>query len=238
MKTIFRLRSVLAAASLLFFCLADRHPPPVVPEAELSAYVSGPDLSANESGCQLDPNYEPVSHTARRQVQALFYDLALAAGKDPDSYSIELMRDRRGYRAINAMTCADSRVIWISVTAWERLSGYEPALALMLAHELGHANHRHPATLKNDQMTTAERKLLSSQSPRQMVEIAADQRAADLMANAGYTASQINRASHYILARGEAEMLSKATVSHPSGRDRINLMTFYLGRKMLPQISR
>jgi predicted Zn-dependent protease len=238
MKTIFRLLSVLAAAYLSFFRLADRHPPPIVPETELRAYVSGADLSATGSECQLDPNFEPVNHTARRQVQAVFYRLALAAGNDPDSYSIELMRDRRGHRAINAMTCTDSRVIWISVTAWERLGGHEPALALMLAHELAHANHRHPATLKNDQMTAAEQKLHSRLTPRQTVEIAADQRAADLMVRAGYTASQINKASHYILTRDEIGMLSKSTVTHPSGRDRINLMTFYLGRKMLPQFAR
>jgi Zn-dependent protease with chaperone function len=186
----------------------------------------------------LDPNFEPVNHTAKRQVEAIFHDLALAAGNDPASYSIELMQDRRGHRAINAMTCASSRVIWLSVTAWEQLHDHKPALALILAHELAHADHRHPSKLKHDPMTAAERQLLSSLTPRQKVEIAADHRAADLMAIAGYTTTQINQASRYILARDENGILSKATYSHPAGRDRINLMTFYLGRTMVPQLAR
>lgn len=238
MKNIFRLLSVLAAASLVFLRMADRHPPPPVSETVLNAYASGANLSVTGSECWLDPDFEPVYHTARRQVQAVFHNLALAAGNDPASYSIELMRDRRGHRAINAMTCADSRVIWISVTAWEQLGSNEPALALMLAHELAHADHRHPAALMNDRMTAAERKLLRQLTPRQAVEIAADHQAADLMARAGYSATQINKASRYVLAREGNGMLSKATVTHPAGRDRMNLMTFYLGRKMLPQFSR
>lgn len=238
MKTIFRLLSVLAAASLIFLQMADRHPPPVLSTAGLSAYAAGASLPETTSGCSLDPNFEPVEHVARPQVKAIFSDLALAAGNDPESYSIELMRDRRGHQSINAMTCANSRVIWISVTAWEKLSGHEPALALMLAHELAHADHRHPAELTEDQMTPAERKLLNGLTQRQKVEIAADHRAAELMALAGYTAQQINTASRYILASDEKGMLSKSTVSHPGGRDRINLMTFYLGRTMVPQYSR
>lgn len=239
MKTVFRLLSALAATALTFLCLADRHPPPVPGTGEvLSAYAAGPSVPQSPAGCLLDPNFEPVHHTAKRQVEAIFQDLALAAGNDPQTYSIELMQDRRGHRAINAMTCADSRVIWISVTAWEQLNGHEPALALILAHELAHADHRHPAKLKHDHMTAAERKLLNGLTLRQKVEVAADHRAADLMASAGYSVTQINKASRYILARDENGMLSKATASHPAGRDRINLMTFYLGRTMVPQLAR
>lgn len=238
MKTIFRLLSILAMASLSFLRLADRHPPPLAEEAQLSRFVPAATEPAAYSGCRIDPNFEPVNHSALSQVKAIFNSLALAAGTDPETYSIELMQDRRGHRTINAMTCADSRVIWLSVTAWEELKEHESALALLLAHELAHADHRHPASLKKDQMTNAERTLLSSLTPRQTVEIAADHRAADLMAQAGYSAHQINKASRYILASDESGSLSKATASHPAGRDRINLMTFYLARKMLPQYAR
>ncbi|TXF88141.1 hypothetical protein FUA23_15995 [Neolewinella aurantiaca] len=238
MKTFLRLLSVLAAAYLSFFRLSDRHPPPNVPARGISAYAAVSDLASTSSGCALDPNFEPVFHTARGQVQWVFHDLALAAGNDPDSYSIELMQDRRGYRAINAMTCTASRVIWLSVTAWDRLSDNEPALALLLAHELAHADHRNPALLKNDPMTDAERHLLGQLTLRQLEEIAADHRAADLMVLAGYSIAEINQASRFILADGGALAFSGATQTHPAGRDRANLMTFYLGRKMLTQFSR
>lgn len=238
MKTIFRLLSVLAAATLFILYIADRHPPPPVSGEQLRAFAPVAPAADVSSNCRLDPNFEPVQHTARRQVQAIFSGLARAAGSDPDSYSIQLMRDRRGHRFINAMTCADSRVIWISVTAWERLRDYKPALALMLAHELAHADHRAPAELKQDEMTAAEREILDRLTLRQVAEVSADQRAADLMARVGYDAYEINKASHYIMAKDESGILSKATVSHPSGRDRVNLMAFYLARKLLPVYAR
>ena len=239
MKTVLRLLSALSAALFLVLFSADYHPPPAGHGgcAPL-AFAGGTSPAAPLSGCMLDPNYEPVEHTARRQVEQIFRPLALAAGKDPGTYSLELMRDRRGHRAINAMTCPHSRVIWISVTAWERLSEHEPALALILAHELAHADHRHPSSLTKDPMTAAERRILSRLTTRQKIEVAADHRAADLMARAGYTARQINTASRYILASDESGFLSSATPSHPGGRDRINLMTFYLGRTMLPSLAR
>jgi len=239
MKTVFRLLSVLATATLPFLHVADSHPPPVYEHGEcLHAFAPVASAPTSARSCFLDPNFESVNHTAKRHIEAVFYDLALAAGNDPASYSIELMQDRRGHRAINAMTCTSSRVIWLSVTAWERLHDHEPALALILAHELAHADHRHPSELKHDPMTAAERKLLSGLTPRQKVEIAADHRAADLMARAGYTTAQINTASRYILASDENGILSKATHTHPAGRDRINLMTFYLGRTMVPRFAR
>ncbi len=238
MKTFFRLLSVLAAAALVFLRIADYHPPPVGHEAHLHTFAAGSSSTNPTSGCFIDPNFEPVYHRAQAEVKAIFSPLALAVGNDPDTYSIELMQDRRGHRAINAMTCASSRLIWVSVAAWEELNDHEPALALILAHELAHADHRHPAKLHHDNMTATERDLLSKITPRQKIEIAADQRAADLMAQAGYTPSQIYHAAHYILARDDNGMLSKATLTHPSGRDRINLLAFYIGRTMLPSFAR
>lgn len=181
--------------------------------------------------CAIDPNFTPVHHTARRHVAYLFAPLARAAGVNPAAYSIELMRDRRGHRAINAMTCADSRLIWISVTAWERLRESEAALSLLIAHELAHGSHRGPFALKHDAMSAAESNLLSSLTTRQRIEVAADQRAADIMARAGFSAAEINAASRYILTRDDGGFLAKATSSHPAGRDRANLLTFYVGRK-------
>jgi hypothetical protein len=159
--------------------------------------------------------------------------LAPAAGTSSAKFSIEMMRDRRGVRVINAMTCSDSHLIWISVTAWEQLATYEPALALLLSHELAHSDHRPLHTLKKDEMTAAERQLLNTLSNRQLVEIAADQRAADIMTRAGYSPQQISRASWHILSRDIEGTLTAGSESHPAGRDRSNLLSFYLGRKYL-----
>lgn len=197
-----------------------------------AAFADVPAPSAHVAGsCKLDPNFTPVHHTARRHVAYLFEPLARAAGVDPAAYSIELMRDRRGHLAINAMTCADSRLIWISVTAWERLRDNEAALSLLIAHELAHGSHRGAFALKHDAMSAAERNLLNNLTVRQRIEVAVDQRAADIMVRAGFTAGEINTASRYILTRDDGGFLAKATPSHPAGRDRANLLTFYVGRK-------
>ena len=133
------------------------------------------------------------------------------------------------------MTCSDSHLIWVSITAWEQLATYEPALTLMLAHELAHGDHRPVHKLKQDVMTTAERCLQEELTYRQLIEIATDQRAADIMIKAGYTSQQINRASWHILSRDTEGALATATASHPAGRDRANLLSFYLGRTYLTQ---
>jgi len=197
-----------------------------------AAFAATPTTAAHASGsCKLDPNFTPVHHTARRHVKYLFSPLARAANVDPHAYSIELMRDRRGHRAINAMTCSDSRMIWISVTAWERLRESEAALSLLIAHELAHADHRSPFALKHDAMSGAERNLLSSLTTRQRIEVAVDQRAADIMIRAGFSVREINAASRYILLQDDGGYLANATHSHPAGRDRANLLTYYVGRK-------
>jgi hypothetical protein len=82
-------------------------------------------------------------------------------------------------------------------------------------------------------MVDAERKLLNTLSYRQLIEIASDQRAADIMTRAGYSAQQISRASWHILSRDVEGSLSSGSVSHPTGRDRANLMSYYLSRKHL-----
>ncbi|MFT5998705.1 MAG: hypothetical protein ACI81P_001159 [Neolewinella sp.] len=190
-------------------------------------------MKAENTSCALDPNFVPVHHTANRHFEFLLGKLAPAAGINPAKFSIEMMRDRRGIRTINAMTCPDSHLIWISVTAWEQLATYEPAMALMLAHELAHSDHRPFHALKQDRMITAERRLLNSLSNRQLIEIATDQRAADIMARAGYSPQQISRASWHILFRDAEGTMAAGSVSHPPGRDRANLLSYYLGRKYL-----
>lgn len=213
-----------------------QHPPPNTENTRFG-YAS---LSETETAsCALDPNFVPVHHTANRHFEFLLGKLVPAAGINNAEFSVEMMQDRRGVRAINAMTCPDSRLIWISVTAWEKLATYEPALALLLAHELAHTDHRPLHLLNEDQMTAAERQLLNTLTNRQLVEIAADQRAADIMIGAGYSPQQINNASWRILYQDVEGSLAAGSESHPAGRDRANLLAFYLGRKYLnPTVAR
>lgn len=225
--------SFICAVVVLCCCWIARpsqHPPPIT-EAPLSSYGTSP--ATQHTACAIDPNFVPVHHTAGRHLEFLMDKLAPAAGTTSAKFNIEMMRDRRGVRAINAMTCTDSHLIWVSVTAWEQLATYEPALALLLAHELAHRDHRPFHALKKDEMTAAERQLLNTLSNRQLVEIAVDQRAADIMKRAGYSEQQIGRASWYILSRDVEGSLAAGSASHPPGRDRANLMSFYLGRKYL-----
>ncbi|WP_026231752.1 M48 family metalloprotease [Neolewinella persica] len=224
--------SFVCAIAVMICCwitLPSQHPPPAA--AALSGY--GTVAKAGSTSCAIDPNFVPVHHTASRHLEFLLDKLAPAAGTNSEKFSIEMMRDRRGVRAINAMTCSDSHLIWISVTAWEQLATYEPALALLLAHELAHSDHRPLHDLKKDDMISAERQLMNSLSNRQLVEIAADQRAADIMTRAGYSPQQISRASWHILYRDVEGTLASGSESHPTGRDRANLLSFYLGRKYL-----
>lgn len=230
MKYLKLLQAVPAALCCLFIFQRPAPPPQAVERP--FAYAGTPVSTDHSVGsCDLDPAYVPVHHTARRHVAYLFTPLARAAGLDPATYSIELMRDRRGHRAINAMTCTDSRLIWLSVTAWERLRDNEAALSLLIAHELAHGSHRGPFALKHDAMSAAESSLLARLTVRQRIEVAADQRAADIMALAGFTAGEISAASRYILLRDDGDFLAYATPTHPAGRDRTNLLTYYVGRR-------
>jgi hypothetical protein len=225
--------SFICAFAVLCCCWIFRpslHPPPTE-DAPLSGY--GAVMKAESTSCALDPNFVPVHHTANRHLKFILGKLAPAAGISSTKFSIEMMRDRRGVRAINAMTCPDSHLIWISVTAWEQLATYEPALALILAHELAHSDHRPFHVLKEDRMVDAERRLLNTLSNRQLIEVATDQRAADIMARAGYSPQQISRASWHILSRDVDGSLVAGSVSHPPGRDRANLLSYYLSRKHL-----
>jgi len=217
---------------ILFRASRVREPAPATKSlASFSAVTTAGEHAAG--GCALDFNFVPVHHTARRHVLQLFRPLARAAGVDPATFSVEMMRDRRGYRTINAMTCTDSRLIWISVTAWERLRENEAALSLMLAHELAHGDHRSPFLLGYDAMTVSESQLLATISLRQRIEIAADQRAADIMLRVGFTPLEIKSASRFILAKDKGGFLARASPSHPAGRDRVKLLHYYVGRSRL-----
>jgi len=230
MKPVIPIAALVALCCLPFGQPSD---PPLstVADEQLSAYATVGPKAVPYSDCGIDSNFQPVHHTGRRHLLYLFGQLAWANGIPAESYAIELMRDSRGLRRINAMTCPGSRFIWVSVTAWELLSDSDAALTLLLAHELGHADHRPAADLRRDPMTDAERKLVFSLTLRQLSEVAVDQRAADLMRTAGYTDREIAAAAHLILARDTDGVISKATESHPAGRDRVNLLTYYLGRE-------
>ncbi len=223
----FRLLAVLA---LSFFSLALRaqHPPPGT--AQQSYHYA-----ATESSCAMDPNYVPVPHPGLADISRIFSRLARSQGFDPADFSLELMKDKRGIRQINAMTCPQSQVIWVSVTAWERLQHNEVALTLLLAHELAHAGLRPLVSLRQDVMTGAEEQLLATLTNRQLLEVAADQQAADILVAAGYSIYDINAASHFIMASDVAGLLAAATPTHPAGRDRQNLLTYYLARQYLPE---
>lgn len=206
------------------------HPPPTTSPAP-AGYAA---LSAtNSTSCGIDPNFLPVAHVAQAYFEDLLARLAPVAGFAPEEYTVEMMRDLRGRSEINAMTCPDSRLIWVSVSAWEQLANYEPAIILLLAHELAHADLPPDYSLYIDEMLPAERQLLGTISDRQMAEVLADRRAADIMAAAGYSAQQINQASWYILARDASGNLGQASATHPAGRDRANLLTYYLARRYL-----
>jgi len=79
-------------------------------------------------------------------------------------------------------------------------------------------------------MQVTERHLFQTLTYRQQWEVAADQRAADIMLRAGYSQSQILAASRYILGREGAAHLLPASYSHPSGWDRVALLNYYLER--------
>ncbi|MEM9928562.1 MAG: hypothetical protein AAF840_01960 [Bacteroidota bacterium] len=226
MHPVFRLLAIVALL-FPFSSLRSQHPPP----------ISAAHNHLHEGGahaCTINPNYLPVPHEGLHDVRSTFNRLTQALGLESADYSLELMRDKRGIRQINAMTCPRSRMIWVSVTAWERLHHHDAAMTLLLAHELAHAEVRTSLALRQDAMTVAEDIIMSIVTNRQLIEVAADQRAADLMMAAGYTIYEINAAAHFIMASDAEGLLTAATPTHPGGRDRLNLLTFYLARTYLP----
>ncbi len=219
-------RHLIKVASVLFLLTVADHPPSI---EQLAGYGEL-HTKASHSGCALDPDYELVHHTARRHLVYVFEGIAIAAGKAPETYSVELIRNRGGEPYINAMTCSSSRLIWVSVKAWEELHNYEPALALLVAHELAHGDLRSPFLLRADRMQATERHLFQSLTYRQQWEVSADQRAAEFMLKAGYQPAQIRAAARYILQREGAKHLIPSSFSHPSGWDRVALLGYYLER--------
>lgn len=232
MKSLF-FRHLCQVATIFFLLTVADHPPP------MEGLVGYGELTATEltSGCALDPAYTPVHHTARRHLVYLFDGLAKAAGEMPEEYSLELIRSQAAEPYINAMTCSSSRLVWVSVKAWEELHDYEPALALLIAHELAHGQLRSPFLLRADKMLTTERHLFQTLTYRQQWEIAADQRAAEIMLIAGYSPTEISTASRYILSRDGGDHLIPASYSHPSGWDRVALLDYFLNRNQ-PLVAR
>ncbi|MEM1358175.1 MAG: M48 family metalloprotease [Bacteroidota bacterium] len=179
-------------------------------------------------GCQLNSNFEPVHHTGRRYLQYLVYRLAPGAGINPHEYAIDLIKDRRGIESINAMTCASSKVIWLSVKAYRELVDSEASLAFIMAHEIAHGVTL-PQEINNlAWMNPQERQLYNSFSSYQRKEVLIDFYSAQIMLRAGYQDWQISAGARYILSRDGAEHLVATTYSHPGGWDRVRLLEGYL----------
>lgn len=210
----------------LFFCLAADHPPPVA-----AAYSPVSSAGTAAYGCNLHNGFVAIPHTGRRYLQYLVGQLAPAAGHDPADYSVDIIRETTGPEYINAMTCSDSKVIWVSRKAYRELFGYEPALAFLMAHEIGHAGHRSVYAMELEAATEVELQLRNQLTYRQKHEVVVDQRAADIMLQAGYKKETILAAARYILRRDGAELILKEGPSHPGGWDRVALLGHYLKRE-------
>lgn len=182
-------------------------------------------------GCQLNSNFEPVHHTGRRYLQYLVFRLAPGAGVNPDDYSIDLIKDRRGIQAINAMTCAKSKVIWLSVKAYRELVDSEASLAYIMAHELAHGVPLPQELMETTWMSDQDRQLFQSFSARQRKEVLIDFYSAQIMLKAGYQSWQISAGARYILSRDGANHLVATTYTHPGGWDRVRLLEAYLARQ-------
>ncbi len=222
--TLFR----LAPALLTFSCSWPVGPPgPEQPAsyAELGVH------SHPVASCALDADFELVHHTGRRYLRYLVDLLAPGTGRAAESYSVEIMRDRRGLQQINAMTCSSSRLIWVSDKAYQELQDHEAALAFVVAHELAHGGDLRPGNVYAANVTLAERELLQILTYRQRFEVVADQHALDLMVRAGYSAPDVVAAAAYILSRPGAEHLLPASASHPAGYDRLQLLEYYAARQ-------
>lgn len=182
-------------------------------------------------GCQLNSNFEPVHHTGRRYLQYLVNRLAPGLGIDPQEYSVDLIKDRRGVESINAMTCAKSKVIWLSVKAYRELVDSEASLAYIMAHELAHGTQVPKEIREVAWMGPEERQLYLSFSTHQRKEVLFDLHSAQIMLRAGYQAWQISTGARYILTRDGASHLVATTYSHPGGWDRIRLLDGFLAGK-------
>ncbi len=214
-----------------FLALKADHPPSI--SAAFATAGASAEV-ANYSGCALHDGFTLIPHTGRQHIIDLVEKLAPAAGESPHAYSIDIMQETAGPEYINAMTCASSKVIWVSRKAIEELYGYDPALAYIVAHEIGHGSARSVFSLEHDWMLATERQLFSSLNVHQRHEVAVDQRAADIMLAAGYSKEAILAGAQYILWQEGADLVLAAGPSHPSGWDRAALLSYYLERSAVP----
>lgn len=219
----------LLSSFLLFCALTADRPPPV-----WSSFGGGTSETAENNGCALLDGFVPIPHTGRRYLLYLMEELAPAAGEDPTIYSVDIIRETSGPEYINAMTCANSKVIWVSRKAFQELYGYEPALAFLLAHEIGHGSHRSVYAMQRDFATAAELRLRNQLTFRQRHEVTVDQRAADIMLKAGYSKEAVLAGARYILWQDGADLILKGGPSHPGGWDRLALLEYYLDRRAEP----
>lgn len=215
-----------------FLALTADHPPSVT-----AAFASEETITPSAerySGCALHEGFVPIPHTGRRYLLYLLNRLAPAAGEDPSLYAVDIIKETNGPEYINAMTCSSSKVIWVSRKAYLELYGYEPALAYLMAHELGHGSARSVFSANRDWRYPAEEQLYKSLTGRQRHEVVVDQRAADIMLAAGYSKEAILAGARYILWQDGAELVLAAGPSHPGGWDRAALLSYYLTRKVTP----
>lgn len=217
------------SAFLVFCALSADHPP----SASAAAYAPG-ELPDTDYGCALHDGFVPIPHTGRDYLLELTGRLAPAAGEDPAAYSVDVIRETHGPEYINAMTCANSKVVWVSRKAYGELYGYEPALAYLMAHEIGHGSHRSVRVTDRDPMGAAERQLRSHLNHRQRHEVAVDQRAAEIMLAAGFTTEEVLAGARYILWQDGADLILNGSPSHPRGWDRLALLRYYLNRRPQP----
>lgn len=224
MYTVSRILSV-ALFTLLLFLTTDLPPPAI------HAYAAEPSYSFELNGCVLHEGFVPIPHTGRRHLLYLLDQLAPAAGEDPREYSVDIIRETSGPEYINAITCASSKVIWVSRKAFQELYGYEPSLAFLMAHEIAHGAHQSVSSMKRGWVSPAEQQLRSQLTNRQLHEIAVDQSAAEIMLKAGYTTETILAGARYILWQDGADLILQEGPSHPGGWDRLALLRYYLNRR-------
>jgi hypothetical protein len=232
MKATTILKCLPVLSVFLFFALTADHPPSTL--AAYSTGVASPaENTVNNAGCALHEGFVPVAHTGRRYLIYLMDQLGPAAGVNPAEYSLDIIRETNGPEYINAMTCSSSKVIWVSRQAYRQLYGYEPALAFLMAHEIGHGSARSVHAIDRDWMNAVEKELHISLTYRQRIEVSVDQRAADIMLKAGYSKEAILGGSRYILQAKGADLVLQEGPSHPSGWDRLALLSYYLDRNVM-----
>lgn len=221
------LRYVPVLFVFCFLALRSDHPPSI-PAAFATTGVTSE--VSSYGGCALHGGFTLIPHTGRQHIIDLVHKLAPAAGESPWAYSIDVIQENSGPEYINAMTCANSKVIWVSKKAVEELYGYEPALAYIVAHEIAHGSARSIFALEHDWMLATERHLFGTLNHHQRHEVAVDQRAADIMLAAGYSREAILAGAQYILWQDGAELVLAAGPTHPAGWDRAALLCYYLER--------